>query len=91
MSSTFIATTPRASYNAMRYQGILVTDSYAQLRAMLEKNLSPQHALLLAEPMHEASGDSIDWYTSAPGTPVPLESLSPEEKAKAGTIISSLA
>ena len=91
MSSTFIATTPRASYNAMRYQGILVTDSYAQLRAMVEKNLSPRHAMLFAEPMHDSSGASTDWYTTAPGTPVPLDGLSPGEKAKAGAEISSLA
>lgn len=91
MSSTFIATTSRASYNAMRHQGILVTDSYAQLRAMLEKNLSPQHALLFAEPMHDSSGASTDWYTTAEGAPVPLSSLSPEQKAKAGGTLASLA
>ena len=91
MSSTLIATTQRASYNAMRYQGILVTDSYAQLRAMLEKALSPRHALLFAEPMHDSSGASTDWYTSAQGAPVPLDRLSPEDKARAGAAISSLA
>ena len=91
MSSTLIATTQRASYNAMRHQGILVTDSYAQLRAMLEKTLSPRHAMLFAEPAHDSAGASTDWYTAAQGAPVPLDRLSPEEKAKAGAAISSLA
>ncbi|MDR2487981.1 MAG: SrfA family protein [Desulfovibrio sp.] len=91
MSSSFIASTPRAGYNAMRYQGILVTDSYAQLRTVLEKNLSPQHALLFAEPMHDASGTTTDWYTAFEGSPIPLDKLSPEKKIHAGEIISKLA
>jgi hypothetical protein len=91
MSSFLIASTPRASYNAMRYQGILVTDSYAQLRAALEKKLSPEHALLFAEPVHDAAGASTDWYTACEGTPTPLDSLSPEAKTAAVATISRLA
>lgn len=83
MSSTFIATTPRASYDAMRFQGILVTESHAQIASMLEKNLSREHALLFAEPVHEASGESTDWYTQAEGTPVQLTSMPPEAQAQA--------
>ena len=54
MSSTFIATTARGSFDAMRFQGILVTESHAQLASMLEKNLSREHALLFAEPVHDS-------------------------------------
>lgn len=80
MSATFIATTRRGDFNAMRYQGILVTDSHAQLASMLEKNLTPGHALFFAEPVHDSSGTTTDWYTRAEGTPTPLADLPEEEQ-----------
>ena len=91
MSATFIATTRRGDYNAMRYQGILVTDSYAQLASMLEKRLTPEHALFFAEPVHDASGETIDWYTTAEGAPVPLASLPEDEQNAARERIKALA
>ena len=91
MASTYIATTSRGDFNAMRYQGILVTDSYAQLVSMLDKKLSREHSLFFAEPVHDASGVTTDWYTEAEGTPVPLSELPPEEQQKALVKISSLA
>ena len=91
MSSTFIATTPRASYDAMRFQGILITESHAQIASMLEKNLSREHALLFAEPVHEASGESTDWYTQAEGTPERLISMTPEAQAQAKARFAHLA
>jgi hypothetical protein len=75
----------------MRYQGILVTDSYAQLRAMLEKRLSLQHALLFAEPLHNSSGAFTDWYTAAEGAAAPLDKLSAHDKSRIAAKISSLA
>lgn len=75
----------------MRFQGILVTESYAQLASMLESSLSPEHAFFLAEPVHEASGESTDWYSKAEGTPVPLSSLPPEEQAEARAAIARIA
>lgn len=91
MSGTFIATTRRGDFNATRYQGILVTDSYAQLASMLEKNLTPEHALFLAEPVHDSSGTTTDWYTRAEGTPTPLANLPEEEQNAARERIKSLA
>ena len=75
----------------MRYQGILVTDSHAQLQAMLTKNLSKEHALFFAEPVHEASGASVDWYTEAQGTPVALASLPQDAQTAAVARIQAIA
>lgn len=91
MASTFIATTRRGDFNAMRYQGILVTDCWPQLSSLLEKQLSPGHALFIAEPVHEASGNTTDWYTAAEGAPVPLSQLPPGEQAVARARIQTLA
>lgn len=89
--ATRITTTVRGDYNAMRFQGILVTDNHAQLSALLENNLTREHALLFAEPAHEASGASTDWYTAAEGEPVPLLALTPEEQSRAKAKIAALA
>ena len=91
MASTFIATTERGSFNAMRFQGILVTDSYAQLVSMLEKNLPRDRVLFFAEPVHESSGAATDWYTDAEGPLVPFNALPPEERERAGAGIAAIA
>ena len=49
MRATFITTTPRSSVEALRYQGISVSENHAQLQSMLRRNLSPEHALLFAK------------------------------------------
>ena len=80
MQTTFIATTPRSSLEPLRHQGIVVSENHAQLQSMLRNNLSPEHALLFAEPVADASDTSVDWYTSLEGTVQPLSSLPPEEQ-----------
>ncbi len=75
MSATFIATTPRGSYNALKYQGILVTECFEQISATLSKNLGPGFAAIFAQPFHTQSGEDIDWYSAAVGPVVALSSL----------------
>lgn len=82
MSSLCISTTRRGSFNALRFQGILATESYAQIVSMLEKSLSKEHALLFAEPVHQATGEYTDWYAAREGTATPLLQL-PEEEQQA--------
>ena len=91
MRATFITTTPRSSLEALRYQGIAVSESHAQLQAMLRNNLSPEHALLFAEPVPNGAGDSVDWYTPLEGGLVRLDSLPPAEQQAAAREIRRLA
>ncbi|MDR2604176.1 MAG: SrfA family protein [Desulfovibrio sp.] len=91
MSSTLIATTRRGAYNALRFQGILVTESYAQLAALLEKRLSPRHARFLAEPAHDASGSTTDWYTRTEERVRPIAELPENEKSAALRAVSAVA
>ena len=83
MRATFITTTPRSSVEALRYQGITVSENHAQLQSMLQRNLSPEHALFFAEPVLNSAGTSVDWYTSLEGKAVPLDELPPEERQAA--------
>ena len=91
MRATFITTTPRSSLEALRYQGIAVSESHAQLQSMLRNNLSPEHALLFAEPVLNSAGDSVDWYTPLEGDIVRLDSLPPEAREAAAQEIRRLA
>ncbi|MDR2124710.1 MAG: SrfA family protein [Desulfovibrio sp.] len=91
MSSTLIATTRRGAFNALRFQGILVTESYAQLAALLEKRLSPRHARFLAEPAHDASGSTTDWYTRTDKRLRPVAELPENEKGGALRAVSDVA
>jgi hypothetical protein len=75
----------------LRFQGILVTESYAQLTALLEARLSPRHARFLAEPAHDASGNTTDWYAHAEGPIRPIAELPEGEKARALRAVSALA
>ena len=91
MPATFITTTARSSLEALRYQGIAVSESHAQLQSTLLNNLSPEHALLFAEPVLNNAGDSVDWYTPLEGDIVRLDSLPPEAQQEAAGEIRRLA
>ncbi|MDR1947446.1 MAG: SrfA family protein [Desulfovibrio sp.] len=91
MSSTLIATTRRGAYNALRFQGILVTESYVQLASLLEKQLSPRHARFLAEPAHDASGSSTDWYARTDEKIRLIAELPEEEKSEALRAVAAVA
>ncbi len=79
MSARRLAASSRKDLEALRYQGIAATDGYAQIQA-IAASLSPEHALLFAEPMHDASAGTTDWYTSAAGDIRPFSALSPAEQ-----------
>ncbi len=79
MSSRRLAASSRNELEALRYQGIAATDGYAQIYA-IAASLSPEHALLFAEPMHDASGGTTDWYTAATGDIRSFAELSPAEQ-----------
>ncbi len=78
MSKSLIASTARGMVNPLRFQGIAATDSHAQIQSVLKNALSAEHALLFAEPVQDAAGHTIDWYSEAQN-PAPLLSL-PQDK-----------
>ena len=59
-------------------------DSWARnpdlVRGVLRERLGPDHAALLAEPVHAARGTGIDWYAQAGERSAPLTELSPEDR-----------
>ena len=73
---------------ALASQGIFATDCYEQLKSILLQKLGPDHAALLAEPQHNAEGNSVDWYAEGNGPAVPLAELSEQDaqalRARAG-------
>lgn len=80
--STRIAVSLRGQMRALASQGIFATDCYEQLKAILQQKLGPDHAALLAEPQHNAEGNSVDWYAEGQGQPVSLKDM-PEAEAQA--------
>ena len=90
MSIRRIAASSRKELEALRYQGIATTDGYAQIYA-IAASLSPEHALLFAEPMHDIPGGTTDWYTSATGDIRSFAELSPAEQEWTRSRVAELA
>ena len=80
MTGTFVATTPRDRMHPLAFQGILVTDCYAQLHELLRTRLGTGHTLLFAEPVADTGRDVIDWYSPVQGEVRPLAELPAERR-----------
>ena len=89
MSTRRIATSSRKAFEVLRYQGIAAADGYAQISA-IATSLGPEHALLFAEPAHDITGASTDWYTAAEGDIRPFADLSPEEQERTRVRVAEL-
>ena len=90
-ASTRITTTPRPEINALAYQGIIPTDCYPQITATLVRQLGPQYAALLAEPVPNRNEGFIDWYTEAEGQVQRFSALDPIAREAATQKIVELA
>ena len=90
-----IAVSLRGQMRALASQGIFATDCFEQLKAILQQKLGADHAALLAEPQHNAEGNSVDWYAEGSGPAVPLTELSEPEaqalRAQAGALAADIA
>ncbi len=90
-----IAVSLRGQMRALASQGIFATDCYEQLKAILQQKLGADHAALLAEPQHNAEGNSVDWYAEGSGPAVPVTELSEPEaqalRAQAGALAADIA
>ena len=90
-----IAVSLRGQMRALASQGIFATDCYEQLKAILQQKLGADHAALLAEPQHNAEGNSVDWYAEGSGPAVPVTELSEPEaqalRAQVGALAADIA
>ncbi len=89
MSTRRLATSSRKAFEVLRYQGIAAADGYAQISA-IATSLGPDHALLFAEPAHDITGASTDWYTAAEGDIRPFADLSPDEQERTQARVAEL-
>ncbi|MBR5734387.1 MAG: hypothetical protein IKX79_02440 [Desulfovibrionaceae bacterium] len=91
--SNLVCTTPASSMHALAWQGIAVSDCYAQIRAMLQRHprLGDRYVLLFAEPVRNNENNSIDWYTPVQGLVRPLLSLTEDEQAAMRSSLANMA
>ncbi|RJF88197.1 hypothetical protein D3874_15205 [Oleomonas cavernae] len=81
MTSQLVATTRAGQVHALGAGGQPVTLAYDQIAQYLRRNLSPDHAALLAEPNFDPGRGQIDWYAPGDGPVRRLIDLGPEERA----------
>lgn len=75
MQGTLITTTSGGEMRPLAVQGILVSERYAQITNILKTRIDESHALLFAEPVFDRGQNTVDWYSSLDGNPVPLTNL----------------
>lgn len=79
-SHILITSTSLAEFRPLAWQGVQASSCYDQLVRLLKTKLGDSEASLLAEPITDADGSSVDWYTQKQGSPRRLLDLSPEEQ-----------
>lgn len=79
MSGQKLETTHRADYQPLVLASqTFVFETLGQIRLELEK-LSPEHALIFAEPNADPASGDIEWYAPLPGPATRLSALPPAE------------
>lgn len=88
MATNLIATVSKSAIHSLAHQGILVHESFHQIRDLVRARLGDEYALLFAEPSSSKDGSSIDWYTPVQGTAKRLVDLPDQEQrtARAATV-----
>jgi hypothetical protein len=88
MATNLIATVSKSTIHSLAHQGILVHESFHQIRDLVRAHLGDAYALLFAEPSHSKDGGAIDWYTPVQGSARRLVDLPEEEQktARAATV-----
>ena len=88
MATNLIVTVSKSAIHSLAHQGILVHESFHQIRDLVRSRLGDAYALLFAEPSPSRDGSSIDWYTPVQGTAKRLVDLPEEEQraARAATV-----
>jgi hypothetical protein len=75
MSGHPIATTVGRDLSPLGTGGQRAVDCWNTIVLLLERELSPAHAALLAEPLVNAARGVIDWYAKGDGVAAPLSAL----------------
>ena len=85
--SILLTTSKRNDMRPLAFQGMLATNCYDQLNALLKRHSEflaahgmPDADKFLAEPVHDPRSGSIDWYTGLGGEARKLSELSPAEQ-----------
>lgn len=91
MRATLIRTVPRATINALAYQGIIPCENYTQIRDTLLRHFGERHAAPFAEPVANKNEGFIDWYVPFEGNVRPYATLDDTEKQAASEQFSKLA
>jgi hypothetical protein len=89
--TTFIVTSPKADLEALRYQGIVVSESWTQIKSSLEKHLTARHAAIFAIPYAAGDGSTIDWYSETAGPVIAWADLSAARRQQALDTLKTLA
>lgn len=74
--SVFVTHTPLSQMRPLGTEG---ERSFTRVMALIERNLSPRHAAVFADPVPVRDGSGIDWYTNADGEVLPLAQLPPRD------------
>jgi hypothetical protein len=83
MAYQILHTTSLSDYYPESYEGLTITSCYELISQLIETELSPQAAFLLAEPVERAKDNVITWHTPLEGDIKKYQDLSPDEKDKA--------
>jgi len=81
MSTNLIVTVSKSTIYSLAHQGILVSESFHQIRDLVRSRLGDAYTLLFAEPSITKDNSAIDWYTPVQGTAKRMVDL-PEEEQK---------
>ena len=81
MSGTgFVTSTETSGLRPLGTGSVSAFLRHSQMVAALQARGDGELADLFAEPVHDSDASTIDWYTTLPGSPVPLEALPPAEQ-----------
>lgn len=81
MTGNLVASTPKASLQALAFQGIMVYNCFAQIRDMLQRKFGDAYVLLFARPAENLHTGLIDWYSPVQGQPQPVSALNEKDQA----------
>lgn len=90
MAHIFITSTELADLRPLAWQGVQASSCYDQLVRLLQTQLGPRQAALLAEPIVDAEQGKVDWYSSVEGNIQPLLELAPEAQNAVRAELASL-
>lgn len=90
MASLRIAGTDNRTLQALAAAGQTGIEAWGTLHALLERELSPAHAALLAEPVANEVQGTVDWYALGEGDAARLIDLPPPARDRLQAVLDGL-